>query len=205
VHLDGLEKTHDICVEKEGVFREAIEGIKAAKAAGFMVCTNTTVYSETDMKEIEALFEYLQQFDIDGHQLSPAYGYSAVNDREIFMTRDDVREKFKDFDRISKRFRVNQTPIYLDFLKGERELPCTAWGNPTYNVKGWKGPCYLITDSHHKTFEDLMTQTPWESYGHGNDPRCEHCMVHCGYEPSAAYGINSKLTDSLKMITWALR
>ena len=205
VHLDGLEKTHDICVEKEGVFREAIEGIKAAKAAGFMVCTNTTIYSETDMKEIEALFEYLQQFDVDGHQLSPAYGYSAVNDREIFMTRDDIHEKFKDVDTLFKRFRLNQTPMYLEFLKGDRDLPCTAWGNPTYNIKGWKGPCYLITDGHYKTFEALMTETPWDNYGHGNDPRCEHCMVHCGYEPSAALGINARLADSFKMLTWALR
>jgi len=205
VHLDGLEKTHDICVEKEGVFREAIEGIKAAKAAGFMVCTNTTIYKETDMKEIAALFEYLEPFDVDGHQLSPAYGYSAVNDREIFMTRDDIHEKFKDVDTLFKRFRLNQTPMFLEFLKGDRDLPCTAWGNPTYNIKGWKGPCYLITDAHYKTFEALMTQTPWENYGHGNDPRCEHCMVHCGYEPSAALGINARLADSFKMLTWALR
>ena len=165
VHLDGMEKNHDICVEREGVFREAIEGIKAAKAAGFMVCTNTTVYKETDMKEIGELFEYLEQFDVDGHQISPAYGYSAVNDREIFMTRDDIHEKFKDIDKLSKRFRLNQTPMYLEFLKGERDLPCTAWGNPTYNVKGWKGPCYLITDGHYNTFEALMTKTPWENYG----------------------------------------
>lgn len=110
VHLDGLEKTHDLCVEREGVFREAVEGIRAAKAAGFMVCTNTTVYKETDMREIEALFEYLRQFGVDGHQLSPAYGYSAVNDREIFMTREDIREKFKDVDGLFKRFRLNQTP-----------------------------------------------------------------------------------------------
>ena len=205
VHLDGLEKTHDMCVEKEGVFREAIEGIKAAKAAGFMVCTNTTIYQETDMKEIQALYEYLEPFDVDGHQLSPAYGYSAVNDREIFTTRDDIHEKFKDVDKMFKRFRLNQTPMYLEFLKGDRDLPCTAWGNPTYNIKGWKGPCYLITDAHYKTFEALMTQTPWENYGHGNDPRCEHCMVHCGYEPSAALGINAKLADSFKMLSWALR
>jgi len=205
VHLDGLEKTHDMCVEKEGVFREAIEGIKAAKAAGFMVCTNTTIYQQTDMKEIQGSFEYLAPFDVDGHQLSPAYGYSAVNDREIFMTRDDIHEKFKNVDELFKRFRLNQTPMYLEFLKGDRDLPCTAWGNPTYNIKGWKGPCYLITDAHYKTFESLMTQTPWENYGHGNDPRCEHCMVHCGYEPSAALGINAKLADSFKMLSWALR
>ncbi len=205
VHLDGLEKTHDIAVEKEGVFREAIEGIRAAKQAGFKVCTNTTIYLQTDMKEIEALFEFLEQFDLDGHMLAPAYGYSAVDDREIFMTRDDIHEKFKEIDRLAKRFRLNSSPVYLDFLQGRRELPCTAWGSPTYNTKGWKGPCYLITDGHYKTFEELMTKTPWESYGHGNDPRCEHCMMHCGFEPSAALGINAKTGDNLRLLSWALR
>jgi hopanoid biosynthesis associated radical SAM protein HpnH len=206
VHLDGLEATHDMCVEREGVFREAIEGLRAAKAAGFLVCTNTTIYRETDMAEIEALFEYLEPFGVDGHLLSPAYAYSAVGAREIFLTREEVREKFRDIDRLFKRFKLNSSPAYLEFLKGDRELPCTAWGNPTYNVKGWKGPCYLITDAHHKTFEELMNQTPWEQYGPGGpDPRCQDCMVHCGYEPSAALGINARLGDSFKMLSWALR
>jgi hopanoid biosynthesis associated radical SAM protein HpnH len=205
IHLDGMEKTHDLCVERKGVFREAIEGLKAAKAAGFQVCTNTTVYKETDMREIEELYAFLAPFGVDGHQLSPAYGYSAVDDREIFMTRDDIHEKFKDIERLMKRYPLNQTPPYLEFLRGERELPCTAWGTPTYNIKGWKGPCYLITDAHYRTFEELMTQTPWESYGQGNDPRCEHCMAHCGFEPSAALGINAKPGDNLRMLTWALR
>jgi hopanoid biosynthesis associated radical SAM protein HpnH len=205
VHLDGMEKNHDIAVEREGVFKAAIEGIKIAKAAGFLVCTNTTVYKETDMAEIEEMFAYLQQFGVDGHQMAPAYGYSAVNDREIFMTKDDIREKFADIERIARKYNVKQTPMYLDFLQGKKELPCTAWGNPTYNIKGWKGPCYLITDGHYKTFEGLMTQTPWESYGPGNDPRCEHCMMHCGFEPSAALGINASVADNIRMLTWALR
>jgi hopanoid biosynthesis associated radical SAM protein HpnH len=205
VHLDGMEKTHDLFVEREGVFREAIEGIRAAKEQGFKVCTNTTVYAQTEMDELAELFGYLEQFDLDGHMLSPAYGYSAVNDREIFMTRDDVHEKFRGIGELSKRFKLNSTPVYLDFLKGERDLPCTAWGNPTYNTKGWKGPCYLITDGHYHTFEELMTRTDWESYGAGNDPRCEHCMVHCGYEPSAALGINAKLGDAWRMLEWVLQ
>jgi len=205
VHLDGLEKSHDRAVEREGVFREAVEGIRVAKQAGFKVCTNTTVYAETDMNELAELFEFLEQFDVDGHMLSPAYGYTAVNDQEIFMTREDVHEKFRDLDKLAKRFRLNTTPIYQDFLEGERDLPCTAWGNPTYNIRGWKGPCYLITDTHHQSFEDLMTKTPWERYGAGNDQRCENCMVHCGYEPSAALGINAKLSDNFRLLSWALR
>lgn len=204
IHLDGLRETHDLAVEREGVFDAAIEGIRAAKAAGHMVCTNTTVYRETDMREIEELFEYLQQFDVDGHMLSPAYGYSAVDSREIFLTRQEIQRKFREADRIFRRFRLNATPAYAEFLKGDRDMPCTAWGNPTYNPRGWKGPCYLITDAHWNSFEELMSETPWERYGRGNDERCEHCMVHCGYEPSAALGVNGRLGDSLRMLRWAL-
>src|SRR5271166_6290392 len=186
VHLDGLEKTHDLAVEREGVFQAAVAGIKAAKSAGFLVCSNTTVYKETDMAEIDALFAYLTKLGVDGFMLSPAYGYAAVKQTnpdgaaEIFMTRDDIRAKFQEGKYLLQKYRMASSPIYLEFLSGERELSCTAWGNPTRNVRGWKGPCYLITDEHHATFADLMNNTKWENYGYGKDPRCENCMVHCG-------------------------
>src|SRR3990170_4261978 len=100
VHIDGLEETHDLCVERKGVFRAAVEGIQAAKAAGFMVCTNTTVYAETDMGEMEAMLDYMQSLGCDGHMLSPAYSYAAVQVKEIFMDRAVIRDKFKDIDRL---------------------------------------------------------------------------------------------------------
>ena len=210
VHLDGLEETHDRAVERQGVFRSAVEGIKAAKKAGFMVCTNTTVFKDTNMAEIDALFAYLTKLGVDGFMLSPAYGYTAVQATnpkgaaEIFLTRDDIHVKFREAERLLKKYRLASSPVYLEFLRGDRQLTCTAWGNPTRNIKGWKGPCYLITDQHHETFQGLMEDTPWENYGYGKDPRCEHCMVHCGYEPSAALGVNRKLGDSLKMLLWQL-
>jgi hopanoid biosynthesis associated radical SAM protein HpnH len=210
VHLDGLKETHDRAVEREGVFQAAVEGIRVAKQAGFMVCTNTTIFKDTNLDEIDALFAFLSRMGVDGFMLSPAYGYTAVQETnphgaaEIFMTRDDIRDKFKQAQSLLKKYRMMSSPVYLEFLSGERELTCTAWGNPTRNVKGWKGPCYLITDQHHDTFRGLMDDTPWDKYGYGKDPRCEHCMVHCGYEPSAALGVNRKLGDSLKMLMWQL-
>ena len=210
VHLDGLEETHDLAVERKGVFKSAVEGIVAAKRAGFLVCTNTTIYKETNLAEIDALFAYLTKLNVDGFMLSPAYGYTAVQQTnpkgaaEIFLTRDDIRAKFQQAEKLLSKYRMMSSPIYLEFLSGKRELTCTAWGNPTRNVKGWKGPCYLITDEHHETFDDLMENTDWDAYGHGKDPRCEHCMVHCGYEPSAALGVNKRMGDSLKMLMWQL-
>ncbi len=205
VHLDGLEATHDRCVEREGVFRMALEGIRAAKAAGFQVCTNTTVYRETDMAEIEALFEQLRPLDLDGHMLSPAYSYAAVKSDGLFMGRSAIHAKFRDIDRLSRKYKLLASPVYLDFLRGHREeMPCAAWGNPTRNTKGWKGPCYLITDGHYATFRELMEKTPWEKYGRGRDPRCENCMVHCGYEPAAALGYGKRPGDAYRMAVWQL-
>ncbi|MCS6852994.1 MAG: adenosyl-hopene transferase HpnH [Gemmataceae bacterium] len=210
VHLDGLEETHDKLVERAGVFRAAIDGIKAAKKAGFLVCTNTTIYKETDLREIDALFAYLTRLGVDGLMVSPAYGYAAVRETnpqgaaEIFLTRDDIRAKFREAQRLFAKYRMASSPIYLEFLSGQRELPCTAWGNPTRNVRGWKGPCYLITDQHHASFRDLMEQTDWDRYGPGRDPRCEHCMVHCGFEPTVALGVNQRLRDALRMAWWQL-
>lgn len=210
VHLDGLEETHDRAVERAGVFRAAVAGIRAAKKAGFRVCTNTTVYQDTSIAELDRLFAFLTKLRVDTFMLSPAYGYTAVCETnptgaaEIFLTREQVIAKFRDVHKRLGKYRLATSPVYLEFLRGERDLPCTAWGNPTRNVKGWKGPCYLITDEHHDSFAGLMNDTNWENYGRGKDPRCEHCMVHCGYEPSAAIGANARWSDPFKMMSWQL-
>ena len=204
VHLDGLERTHDICVERDGVFREAIDGIKAAKAAGFLVTSNTTIYKETDIEEIAELFAYLQTLGVDGHMISPAYSYAAVMTKEIFMSRDEIREKFRQASTLLERYNIVTSPIYMEYLRGDRELMCTAWGNPTYNPRGWKGPCYLMTDAHYPTFKEFIEKVPWDKYGRGRDPRCEDCMVHAGYEASAVLGGNKRLGDTWKMLHWTL-
>lgn len=210
VHLDGLEQTHDRLVERPGVFREAVEGIRAAKQAGFLICTNTTVYRETDIDELDALFAYLTDLGVDGFMIAPAYGYAAVHQTnpagaaEIFLTRQQIQEKFRQAQHLFRKYRMLTSPIYLEFLQGKRDLTCAAWASPTRNVRGWKGPCYLITDAHHETYADLIEQTDWNRYGYGKDPRCEHCMMHSGYETAAALGVNARLGDSLKMLLWQL-
>jgi len=204
VHLDGMKRSHDLAVERDGVFDAAIDGIRCAKENGFQVTSNTTVYVETEMSEVEELFNFLKPLGVDGHTLSPGYDYSAVQTKEIFLDRAMVRKKFKDIKRLAKRYPLNTTPVYAEFLAGDRELMCTAWGNPTYNTKGWKAPCYLITDAHYDNFKDMMQKTPWERYGYGRDPRCENCLVHCGYEASAATGVNARFGDTWKMLVFTL-
>jgi hopanoid biosynthesis associated radical SAM protein HpnH len=204
VHLDGMERTHDLCVEKDGVFRDAIEGIKAAKAAGFLVCSNTTIYKETDLNEIAELYAYCDELGVDGYMLSPAYNYAAVMTKEIFMSKADVRDKFRAAYELLGKYNLMVSPIYMDFLRGERDLDCTAWGTPTYNPRGWKGPCYLITDAHHKTYSELVANTDWSKYGPGNDPRCADCMVHVGFETTPILGAHPRLGDTWTMFKWQM-
>lgn len=207
VHIDGMESTHDAIVRRGGVFARAISGIKAAKAAGFLVYTNTTVYRQTDVHELAVLFQYLAELRVDGFMISPAYGYEAVSrerrgSEQIFMTREEVHAKFRQARGLLGAFNLVTSPLYLDFLCGDRELPCAAWANPTYNIRGWKGPCYLVTDRHYARFADLLAETEWGRLASGGDPRCHDCLVHCGFEPAAVLAAEKSLRDVLKMALW---
>jgi hopanoid biosynthesis associated radical SAM protein HpnH len=210
IHLDGMEATHDRIVEREGVFAEAVRGIQAAKAAGYAVNTNTTIYKDTDMHEIAVLFAYLTELGVDGLMISPAYGYEAVQSSDptaasgIFMTKDEVHAKFREARPLLSQFKLTASPIYLDFLCGERELPCAAWANPTYNIRGWRGPCYLRGDMHYESYLMLAEATEWENLGPGNDPKCAHCLVHCGFEPAAVLRAGIGFRDILKMAFWQM-
>ena len=42
-----------------------------------------------------------------------------------------------------------------------------------------------MSDGYAKTYQELIETTDWSKYGRGNDPRCDNCMAHCGYEPTA--------------------
>jgi hopanoid biosynthesis associated radical SAM protein HpnH len=203
VHLDGLAQTHDEIAGRKGVFETAIAAIQAAKKAGFQVHTNTTLYKGTSPEEIEELFALLSRLGIDGIMVSPAFSYEAV-DGDVFLTRSDAIEIFRPIYEARKQFRFYNTPIYLDFLAGKRELKCTPWSNPTKNPKGWKRPCYLITDGHCQSFKELMDETPWGKYGVGNDPRCAACMVHCGFEASAIDIAGKSLPNLWRMVKWNL-
>ena len=212
VHVDGLEYTHDLIVEREGVFKECVSAMKMAKILGYQVATNTTVYKETEVQEIEDMFKFLSSLEVDGHTISPGYDYDAAkkdmvkrlgrDPKEFFLTRDMTRQKFAKIQEWGKHFTIFGTPVYQEFLAGKRELTCTAWAIPTYNVKGWKAPCYLMTDGHYPSYSEMLEKVQWEKYGVVNgvarDPRCEHCMVHCGYDPSGALGTNYQSGDNWK-------
>jgi MoaA/NifB/PqqE/SkfB family radical SAM enzyme len=214
VHLDGLERTHDLIVEREGVFKECILAIKMAKLLGYQVATNTTIYKETDMEEVERMFDYLSDLGVDGHTITPGYDYDAakkdmikrlnLRPEDFFLTRSMTIRKFWKVEEWMNRYTFFGTPIYFEFLGGKRDLTCSAWAIPTRNIRGWKGPCYLMTEGHYSSYAELLEKTEWDRYGVVNgvarDSRCENCMVHCGYEPTATLGLQAQRGDTWKTI-----
>ncbi|MGQ3686274.1 MAG: adenosyl-hopene transferase HpnH [Candidatus Loosdrechtia sp.] len=203
VHIDGLASTHDAIAGK-GVFDKAVNAIRKVKQAGFKVCTNTTIYKHTSEEEIRELFSFLEGLGVDGMLVSPGFSFEH-NDNEIFLCRREIQEKFGFVYGISKDYKILNSPLYLKFLKGERHLRCTPWGNPTMNYLGWKSPCYLITDTHYKTFNEYIRKTDWEKYREGGDPRCKNCMMHCGFEPTVVLEGGKRLSDIIEMAKWGIR
>lgn len=191
VHLDGLREHHDKCVDRQGVFDKAIQAIRAAKAKGFRVTTNTTVFEDSNPQAIQEFFDFLAGLGTDGIMISPGYSYEWAPDQENFLKREQTKALFREilspWKGGKKKWNFNHNPLFLDFLIGEKDYECTPWGSPSYSVLGWQKPCYLLNEGHYNTFEALLNQTNWENYGRASgNPQCADCMVHCGYEPTAA-------------------
>lgn len=191
IHLDGLREQHDRCVDREGVFDLAVQAIRAAKAQGFRITTNTTVFEGTDPQEMQKFFDFLATLNIDGMMISPGYSYAWAPDQDHFLKREQTKALFREilapFKSGQKTWNFNHNPLFLDFLLGEKDYDCTPWGSPSYSVLGWQKPCYLLNEGYYQTFQELLDNTEWDRYGHrSGNPKCVDCMVHCGYEPTAA-------------------
>jgi hopanoid biosynthesis associated radical SAM protein HpnH len=201
VHVDGLKDRHDLSVNKEGGFEGAIDAIKLAKAAGFRVMTNTTFFSNDSPQNVIGVLDYLNDVvEVDNMQISPAYAYQKAPDQEHWLGVTETRELFaKAFANGRRRkWRLNHSPIFLDFLEGKRDLACTAWGIPSYSLLGWQRPCYLLDDGYAATYKELIEETDWDAFGRGKDPRCANCMAHCGYEPTAVIATLGSLKESMR-------
>jgi len=187
VHIDGPREEHDVAVCREGTYDIAVNAIKAAIAKGFRVTTNSTLFNNAEPARMRQMFDEMTDLGVEGMMLSPGYQYEKAPDQEHFLQRRQTVDLFRRiFEKPKSRWTFNQSPLFMEFLKGNWELECTPWGNPTYNVFGWQKPCYLISDGYAQTFRELMETTDWNAYGRkSGNSRCQDCMVHCGHEPTA--------------------
>jgi len=201
IHIDGLRDRHDESVAKEGVFDEAVAAITFLKEKGFRVTTNSTFFNTDTPQTIIDVLNFLNdEVTVDQMMISPAYAYEKAPDQDHFLGVTETRELFaKAFAGGNrKRWRLNHSPLFLDFLEGKVDFECTAWGIPSYSLLGWQRPCYLMSDGYVSTYKELIETTDWSKYGRGRDPRCNNCMAHCGYEPTAVLATMGSLKQSLR-------
>ena len=201
IHIDGLRERHDESVSREGTFDKAVAAIAAAKARGFKVTTNTTFFATDSPTTIREVLDFLNDdVGVDQMMISPGYAYEKAPDQVHFLSTRTSQQIFKEAfaGGRRKKWRLNHSPLFLDFLEGKANFQCTPWGIPSYSVFGWQKPCYLMADGYTQTYKELVDTTDWDAYGRGNDPRCENCMAHCGYEPSAVLATTKSLRQSIR-------
>jgi len=203
VHLDGMKKTHDHVCARDGVFEKALEMIKEGKRLGYHMITNTTIFKETDINEVEDLCRLLRDYRVDGMLISPGYQYESI-ERDIFLTREDIHNKFKKVLELSKRYRLTSTPMFLEFAAGLREYRCSPWSTVTYSPLGWKGPCYLIGEKYFQTWEEFWNGVDWAYWESRQDRRCQNCKMHSGFEASAVRELRNSPKDMVRMALWNL-
>ena len=190
IHLDGNQDRHDTSVCREGVYDQAVEAIREAVSKGFRVTINCTLFQGETGPEIANFIDNCMDLGVEGLTMSPGFSYEHAPQQDVFMQRSASKRLFRDVFRIGRerkrKWRLNHSSLFLDFLAGNQTYHCTPWGNPTRNVFGWQRPCYLLVDEGYApTFTSLMTETDWDRYGTGRNPKCANCMAHCGYEPTA--------------------
>ena len=202
VHVDGMEEKHDESVARAGVFKKAINGIQLALDKGYRVCTNTTVFRNSDVEDMWQMFRLVGGIGVEGSMISPGYEFEDAPDQELFLSRQESHNIFKKLLDPLKTggMRFYNNPLYLNFLQGKREYQCTAWSNPTYTIMGWRKPCYPLADEHVQDVNELYDGKLWERYGVGKDPRCANCMMHCGFESATIFQAVSAPKDWATLI-----
>ncbi len=203
VHLDGLKQTHDLVCDREGVFDHALEMIGESKRRGYYTMTNTTVYQETSMAEVEGLCELLMGLNVDGMLISPGYQYASV-ERDMFMKQQDIHRKFGRVLQLSKHYPLTATPAFLEFCAGQRELRCAPYSTVTRTPLGWKAPCYLIDGGYFDTFDAFWNSVDWEYWESRQDAQCQNCYMHSGFEASAVKAASGNFKDFVNLMLWNL-
>ncbi len=205
IHLDGMQERHDTSVCQEGVFERAVEAIKLALEKGFRVTVNCTLFQGENAQEVSDFLDYAMELGVEGVTIAPGFSYERAPAQDVFIKGKDVKDLFRGIFRIGKnrKWKLNHSSLYLDYLAGNQNYECTPWGNPTRNVFGWQKPCYLLADEGYvDSFQELLDTTPWENYGNVNNSKCASCMAHCGYEATA---VEDMLKHPLKALWTSIR
>jgi len=202
--IAGLWAAHDARANRPGLFLEALDGVKAAKNAGFFVVVTTTIYPDTDVRDVAGLCEKLHAMHVDGYMLSPHYPAEKMCRNTAAAFHEKMQKRFREASELLSEYNLLTSPIYMEYLRGERELDCCSWGSPVYGPRGWAAPCSQLGYGYEEHYKSLLENTVWENFGRGMNPQCEPCASHSGYETAAILGMNPKTGDFWKMVAWQL-
>lgn len=203
IHLDGMKQTHDFVCRREGVFDKAVEMIRESKRRGYVTYINTTVFKETEVAEVEAMCQMVEGLKADGILISPGYEYESV-EADVFLSKEQIHEKFRVIRGLSSKYKINATPMFLEFAAGMIELPCAPWSTVNYTPNGWKAPCYLIGEKFVDDWNAFWEQTNWEYWESRLDEKCRNCKMHSGFEHSAVQEAMRTWKGKLQLARWSL-
>jgi len=201
VHLDGMRETHDRVCARDGVFDKAVEMIKEGVARGHHMMANMTIFKETDVAEVEELCDLLTELGVEGMLVSPGYHYESVAN-DIFLTKSEIQTKFRHVLSISKKYKMTSTPMFLEFAAGMRDYQCSPWSTVTFTPKGWKGPCYLIGKKFSESWDEFWGGTDWTYWESRQDPLCQNCAMHSGFEASVVRELPKHPGDMFRLMAW---
>ncbi|MGE0788353.1 MAG: adenosyl-hopene transferase HpnH [Sandaracinaceae bacterium] len=207
IHIDGLRERHDATVCRDGTFDKAVAAVREAKRRGFRVTTNSTFFRSDTVEDVRRVLDYLNdELGVDAMMISPGFAYEKAPRPDEFLTVAESRALFRAAmaDGRRERWRLNHSPLFLDFLEGKTDLECTPWAIPSYSIFGWQKPCYLMGEGYVSTYRELVETTDWRAYGRGRDPRCANCMAHCGYEPTSVLAAMGSLREGVRAALGAL-
>jgi len=159
---------------------------QAAKAAGFLVCSNTTIYKETDLNEIGRSLFLPGYLGVDGFCFPGVWIFRR-------QTRISCRARIS-----AKSFEAGA--LLDNTLDGFSYLSGIFEGRTRTGMHGWElrrltpragRPVLRHYRQSLQIYREMVDTTPWEKYGRGNDPRCADCMMHVGFETTPVLGANA--------------
>ncbi len=133
VHIDGLRERHDESVCRDGVFDKAVAAIRRPSAAASASRpTRRSSRRTRPTRCARCSTSSTTSSSVDAMMISPAYAYEKAPDQEHFLGVKQTHKLFSEAfaDGRRRRWRLNHSPLFLDFLEGKVDYDCTAWGDP---------------------------------------------------------------------------
>src|SRR6202453_3207980 len=123
VHVDGQREHHDFAVCREGGYDIAMDGVRAAVAAGFRVTTNTTLFDGADPNSVRAHFDELMEVGVESMMVSPGYTYDKAPDQKHFLGRARSKKLFRAIlSNRKKSWQFNPHPLFSEYLMGKQDF-----------------------------------------------------------------------------------